>query len=925
MKIRQPFTRPLLSALLATLLLGACGDKPEVLLASAKEYMAKNDNKAAVIQIKNALQVNPDLAEARFLLGSALLDSGDPVGAETELRKALDLKYSQEAVVPRLAQALLAQSDARKLTDEFAKVQLTQPAGQASLQTYLATAYAMQGQPEQSQTSLNAALQADPGFGPALIQQARQKAGQRDFDGAMALVDDVLAKDPRSVDGWKIKGDLQLYAYAKMDDALASYRKALAVQPDFLSGHVSVISILLQQEKLTETQAQIDQLKTFAPNHAQTKYLEARLAFQKKDYTGARELSQQVLKTAPKNVQALQLAGAVELQLNSLVQAEDYLGKAVQFAPELVSARRLLITTYLRSGQAAKALAALQPALSKEPIHPDFLAIAGEVYLQNGDVQKAEALFSKAAQASPDNARARTSLAVTRLMGGRVESGFDELRDVARSDEGITADMALISAHLRRQEFDKALKAIDGLEKKQPDKPMAAVLRGRTLLVKKDTAGARQSFERALTIDATFFPAVASLAALDVAEQKPEQATKRFEALRAKDPKNAQVVLALAELAARAGAPKEEVGKLLNEAVAANPSDVAPRVLLVDFHLRQKDNKSALAAAQTALAVHPDSPELLDVLGRAQMASGDLNQAITTYNKLAGLQPASAQPHMRLADVHMAGKNKAAAAQSLRKALELQPGLLAAQRGSIMLDMDAKNYASALATARAIQKQSPKEDQGYLLEGEIFAIQKNWDSAVNAFRQGMKQANSPGLAIKLHSTLLAANKTAEADKVAQAWQKEFPKDAVFYLYLADNAIGSKDYALAEKHYLTVTKLQPNGAAAAYNNLAWVTAKLGKPGAVAYAEKALALAPDQPAFMDTLAGLLSEQGDYAKALALQTKVLAAQPQVSIFKLNLAKIHLKGGQKDLARKELESLLKPGAEFPEQAEASALLKTL
>ena len=108
------------------LLLGACGgEKPEVMLASAKSFLAKNDNKAAIIQIKNALQSDPNLAEARYLLGTALLDSGDPTGAEAELRKALELKYSREQVIPPLARAIVARRQYKKLLDDFGKAELT--------------------------------------------------------------------------------------------------------------------------------------------------------------------------------------------------------------------------------------------------------------------------------------------------------------------------------------------------------------------------------------------------------------------------------------------------------------------------------------------------------------------------------------------------------------------------------------------------------------------------------------------------------------------------------------------------------------------------------------------------------------------------------------------------------------------------------
>src|SRR4051812_15171548 len=59
-------------ALLVSMLVGiGCSDtNPDKALASAKDYLQKNDIKSATIQVKNALQINPDLAEARFVLGS---------------------------------------------------------------------------------------------------------------------------------------------------------------------------------------------------------------------------------------------------------------------------------------------------------------------------------------------------------------------------------------------------------------------------------------------------------------------------------------------------------------------------------------------------------------------------------------------------------------------------------------------------------------------------------------------------------------------------------------------------------------------------------------------------------------------------------------------------------------------------------------
>ena len=919
--MRVAFAAPLLLALL----LAACGgEKPDAMVASAKEYLAKNDPKAAVIQLKNALQVNAELPEARYLLGIALLRSGDPVGAETELRKAIDLKHPVDQVAPPMARAMLALGQYKKLIDEFARVEPATAAGKAELQTALSGAHTALGQPDQARAALEVALAAAPYYAPALMAQVRQKALVKDFDGALTQVDGLLATAPGNFDTWKLKGDILQVGKMQPTEAMVAYRKALEVRADYVPAHTAILAMLLQQGKFDEAAKQFEQLRKVAPNQLQTKYFEAAMAYQKNDLKAAREAIQQVLKIVPASMQGLQLAGLIELRSNSLIQAEDYLARVVQAVPESLVGRRSLAATYLQAGQSAKALATIQPLLKRDDLDAATNSILGQTFLQTGDTRKAEEYFSKASKQDPKNTRTRTSLALTQLAGGREDAAFAELQDIAASDTDTSADMALISAHLTRREYDKALKAIDGLEKKEPNKPLAANLRGRTLLAKQDAAGARKSFERALAIDPMYFPAVASLAGLDMADKKPEEARKRFEAVLAKDAKNGQALLALAEMRARSGGPKNEVAELITRAVTANPNDKTPRILLVEFHLFNKDFKLALTAAQNAIGAMPDNPDLLDVLGRAQMASGDTNQAFTTFNKAAALQPSSATPHMRLAEAYTATKNQESALKSLRKALEVQPDLLAAQAALVQFAIGAKNYPEALAIARTVQKQRPKSPAGYQLEGDVAANQKKFDVAADVYRTGLKVAPTSELARKVHAALGAGNKTADAEKFSAGWIKDNPNDVGFRLYLAETSLARGDLANAEKSYLGILQVQPENAVT-LNNLAWVTGKLKKDGAVAYAEKAVRLVPGQPTYMDTLAMLLSEKNDYAKALEWQTKALALEPENNLFRFNLAKIHIQGGKKDLARTELDALAKLGDKFGDQAEVAALLKTL
>jgi putative PEP-CTERM system TPR-repeat lipoprotein len=903
----------------------ACGQPSEQsLLGSAQRYIDKHDSKAAIIELKNALQKNPQSKDARFLLGKTLLESEDPVAASVELEKAKELKYANDALAPLMAKALLMQGRAKGVTDEYATASLAAPAAQADLKTTVAAAWFAQGRREEGGTALREALRVAPEYVPALLLQARLMAGGGDAKEALAQVDRLLQKAPQDADAWILKGELLTLAKADEAQTVEAYRRALALRDNDLTAHSALITLFAAKNDLKDAKAQLEALRKVRPNHPQTAFMEARIAFQAGDLKAASEHAENMLKWGGENPRVLELAGAIAARTGSLLVAEQRLNKALQIAPGLPLARLALAQVYLSSGQGPKALKTLQPMLDSKAPSAEALSLAGAAHAQSGDTTQAEEFFKRALALNPNDTRSRTALALAHLREGDGAAGFNELESIAEADPGTTADLTLIAASVQRKDIAGAMNAIDRLEKKQPDKPIAPRLRGQVLISTGDLKGARANFERPLKLDPAYFPAIESLAGLDLRDKKPADAEQRFTALLKLQPESYPGLLGLARVREAAGKSQEEVIGPIARAIKAKPSAVSARLVLIDYYLRHREPKRALSAAQDAVAAVQDNPALIEGLARSQLASGDANQAINSFTKLGALRPDSPSGLLGLADAYVAAGQTDAALDALKRALTLSPKLLEAQQKTIGIALAANRKEQALAMARTVQEQRPEQAVGYVFEGGVEAAGKNWPAATAAYRSALKREPSTKVARQLHAALHAAANKTEAAAFAAEWVKKHPQDATFIFYLGTMALADRDYAAAEAHFGKVVALMPENAIA-LNNLAWSAGKLHKPEALAYIEKANKIRPDEPIFLDTWSTILAEQDQPDKAIELQRKAVKLQPENGAFRLNLARLYVKAGEKALARKELEQLAQLGEKFPGQKEVQQLRSQL
>jgi putative PEP-CTERM system TPR-repeat lipoprotein len=912
------------AALLAGLITGCGHGDPSSLMASAKGYIDKGDYKSATIQIKSALQQRPDDAEARLLLARTLLATGDAVGAQTEARKALDLKYPPDKVYPVLARAMLGQGDFQKLVAEVGDRKLDTPAARADVGTSVATAYLALGDKKKARAAIDAVLAEAPTDARALTTAAQLDAADQDFAAASKHIDAALAAAPTDPDALSVKAAL-LLSQGKRDEALKALEKAAEANPNAVVPRFTLVSLLVTSGQVDRAATHLEALKKLAPRDLRTVYADALVYFAKGDAKHARESIQKVLGARPDHLPSMYLSGLIDLKLGSLAAAEEELRKVMAQAPQDLGARRALAAVYVQMGQPARAIQTLEPALARGLADPALLRVAGEAYLASGDPAKAGEYYEEANAIDKGNIPSEVRLAQVRFAAGDTAQALKDLETISKEEPSqYQADLTLITAHLRRGELDQALAAANALEKKQPENPLTYNIKGTIYAAKHDLKSARENLEKALRLQPNYFAAVRNLSLIDVQERKPEDARKRYEALLAKDPKNEQLLLAYAEVLTLTGQSPEAVKSAIDRAIAADPNSVPARMALINYSLRRGDAKGALAAAQAAQSALPNDAQVLEALGVAQLASGDANQAIAAFQRLAQLKPQQATILLKLADAQLRAKDYPGAIATLRKALALQPDLAQAWIGLAKVYVVSGHPDDALTEARKLQKEHPDRALGYAIEGEILASQKKWSQAATAYREGLAREPIPTLAVQRYAALENAKETTEATHMAERWFQEHPKDLTLHASIAAQSQLKKDYSTAAAHYRAALEIEPDNVVL-LNNFAVLLSEQGDAKAASYAERAYQIAPYNPDVMDTYGWVLVQAKEATRGTELLRGATNLAPRNDQIRLHFAKALIQSGDKAGARRELEVIAQRDRSSDARDDALQLLKGL
>ncbi|MFZ6691580.1 XrtA/PEP-CTERM system TPR-repeat protein PrsT [Undibacterium sp. SXout20W] len=859
----------------------------------AKSYIAKGDEKSALIQLKNALQKDPNHKEARILMGDIYLETEDGLSAENEFRKAIGVGAPKDQIQTRLAKSLLLEGKFKKLLEET-EVPVNSPIS-AEVLAMRGEAYLNLKDKDSAKKAFDQALKVSPNNAAALIGLAKMAATDNNLNAANEYANLATTNNAKDSKAWLFKGQL-LAAQSDTSGAISCFDTALKLHPKDVAAHIEKANIEIKLKQFDQAQADIKAATDLRPQNPNAMFSQAVLYLSQGKNQESLNALAPILKNAPQYLPAILISGIANFSLGSTKQSEVIFNKYLAEVPSNLYVQKLLAQSQLNNGKAQLALENVEKIIAAgNEKDSELLALAGDASLAAKEFNKANSYYEKAVAIKPENASYLTQMAISKLNLGKQTDAISELeKAITLGDKtsSLKSGVLLAMTYVGSNQFDQAMTTVQALEKQQASNPLLLNLKGIIYLKKNDVTNARISFNDALKAQANYFPAIANLAKLDIGDKKYDQAKERYQTLLNTDKKNLDAELALADLANIQG-NKKDVEKWLQQAYNDHPDQASAAGNLINFYIKSNEIQKALTLARNAHNTAPESAEFLQLLANTQQLAKDWTGAIDSLSRLASLHPESPDEKFQLAGAYVNAKDQENAIETLKKILVLQPTYTKAAIALADLESRKADFNSSLQIAKQLQKQDAKNPQGFILEGDILSRQSKYAPALKSYEAALQLQENNLILKKIHLALVKDKKEKEANDRVNNWLAKHPADNNTRNYYAEYLLGqpqSRSQAISQ--FLIVLKAEPNNPIV-LNNLAWAYDQDKNPVALSYAEKAYQLAGDTPQILDTYGWILAEKGEYQKALPILQKADKLKPSDNEIQAHLASVKSKTG--------------------------------
>lgn len=895
----------LLPSLAILALLTACSKKDSTAhYADALAFLANQQYSSAVIELRSAIQQDPDNFQFRLALGKALLKNGDIINAERELDRALRYGAPHDDVAVYLAQAHYLAGNHSALVSLLNDSTALEDRSQDLLNSYKALAESELGDIPAAILlfeQLSASAEADI----AAFATAHLKLVSQESELALAALLSINVSSELYAEGLFLQSKIHLSANDNVA-AINTLERYIELTPTMHLARLLLAQAYVGNSQFEQSEKHLSLLLKLFPDQPVANYLLGIVSFQKEDFTAAKLFSEKAINQPSLARQARMIAALSSVRLGLDAQALSHLDSIKDQLQQNPDIHRLYAVLQLRAGETELASTILAQLPEQEQ---DLQLIATTAFelLRQGSVSSAQQLLSNYEQHNTQmDAATLATLGTIKLgIAGQQDVGISNLEQALNMEPGLDQTRLILAInYLQRQEFEKSEKLADAWIKDEKMQIAGYNLKAFGYYLQEDFDTAKQLTDKALIVH-PFNPFSSLIQAL--IDTKNGKLTQAQQLLQQSLDRNPTYLAGYEQLytVSRALGNTEDATKRITALHQQYPDVYAGRLLLARVHQDQQQFSQSLALLNNTNIADSEKSDLhwLIVI-EANLQLNNNNNAITQARAWFQQDPDNSTAGFTYANALTINKQPNEALQVVNQLLAKYPGQPRLLMGQISLLAQLQRNEQALAVINNLPVHIAAQQEIQFLKGRLALIEGDFTTSLKAFQQSYSINPTAETAMLIGNNLATQQSEQQALHFIQQHIKQHGTSSELQTYLATLLIKS-DSQQAGTIYKALIAEQPNNVVA-LNNYAWLLLQDKQAvDAKQYAERAIKLLPNNPDIIDTYGQVLLMLKQPTNALLHFEHSLRIRPNHPDVSLNYAQALIETQQHNKAREILSAL--------------------
>lgn len=895
-------------ALLLAFLVACSQQGAQQYFDNAEQLIKRGQLDAAVIELKNAVSLEPNNPAGRLQLGDLYLRLGRFDVAEKELRKGLDAGASKDDVYPKLIQTYYFSEQFDEAIALIEESELSNPEALrvVTLFKYLSSVRSESGVDAEALDSIANKLDSES----LLIAKAYHAFSNKRDEDALTFLSQ-LPNDKKNQLTVEYLYALITYRQEEYADSVSYIQQYLDRVDVVTSVDFFLVDALTKNKQFELARKELKKLASINREHPLVNYQLANVAYQQEEYKTALTAAEKAIQNGLDNSFARMIAGVSAYRIEAMEKAYLHLRNLSQreaFNNDYVN--RLLAKVQLTLGYDSEALDSLHALVDLNAADADLFSMAGVELVQSGNSEAGRELLSKATSLDSQNLAVKLRLAAAYLDSREEEEkAVDILESLLNEDTTLNiAWVQLASAKMKQGDKDEALKVARRWQEVEPDSGKA--LEGLILLKSGEFDNAIAALEDVVRHNSNHVGALTYLIQAYYAKgdqnKRFDTAAKLFEI----SGDSSFAVLSLVDAAEKTGRSGEA------ERLFSSEKTVMSQVGMAMLKRQQGNANDALAILNKQSPL-PAIGKL--VQGDILLERGNADGALDVYMEWAEESPSMVTPLTRMAAAYEIKNDYRNALSSIDKAGTIEEDNISLKLLKIHYLIKLRELGEAEQHISQL-KQDSRVSQLTMLsyyEGQLALSQENYEKAEDILSNLHRESPTYATASMLAKAMVANGKTEEAGEILGSLISIDTLTPLNYLEIVASFFSYQgNYAKAAKLYELALEQKPE-APELLNNFAYNRLMSGTDleKAKNAAKQAVSNMPQRVEFMDTLAWIEFKQGNIEQALEIFEDVVTRKPDSNAIMLHYAEVLIAAGRIYEARMYLNKVVKPNEQEAEQ----------